>query len=219
MNRLPAISLLSLVVLSGGLSASRLQPSERKSVVFIQGNDTVGRESFTRSGSSLSGDLLLGQRHLHYEGELSPDGAITRLDVRTSGPGVTRERLTSIIIGRDSAQVIRHLGNTVDTLHFASQPGLLPIINPSIALVEFITARARAEQSQTSSIPVLSVDEAAIGSIEVSFVSPDTAAIGFANGPKPMRVSLDGRGRVLGGTLGARRITILPTFTPVRPGM
>jgi len=206
------ISLLILVVLCGGWTASRLhhvrQP-ETKSLVYTEGTDTVGRESFTRSATSLRGDLFRGTTHLHYEGRVASNGTISRLDVRTTGPGSGPATLASVIIGRDSAFLIGHLRTKVDTLRVASQPGLLPVINPSIGLIELIIERARAQHLKTVKIPVLSIDEAAVGTIEVTFVSPDTAMVGFADHPKPMRVAVDAQGRILGGTLGPRRITIL----------
>ena len=40
--------------------------------------------------------------------------------------------------------IVAYLGSHVDTLRFAAQPGMVPVINPSIGLIELVVTRARA---------------------------------------------------------------------------
>lgn len=223
MRRAPALSVLTIALVAAGLRPApigrRVAP-DRRSFVFVSGNDTLGRESFTRTADSLTGDLLLGRKRFHYEARLLPNGTVPRIDVRTSGPGVgvTGTRLTAATFGRGSVRLVDHLDDGVDTMHVAVQAGAMPLINPSVALLELIIDNARAQKARTLTIPVLSVDVLLPAAVVVTLVSPDSAWIGTPNGPKDaLRATLDAQGRITGGSLGGRRIVMLPTFTPLPP--
>jgi hypothetical protein len=224
MKRLSAMSSIAVAVLCSAWGTSRAPESEATSLVFIDGTDTAGRESFIRTDNAVKGDLFLGTKHFHYEGQVTPTGSIARFDVRTSGgnsgsSGDAGGRLTSLIVGRDSAQFIDRLGGNADTLRVASPRGALPLINPSIGTIEFIIQAARAQKTPTATVPILSIDELGVGALDVTFVAPDSAMIGVANAAtKPLHVLLDARGHVRGGTLGARRIMILPAYVPLPSG-
>lgn len=225
MRRAPAFAVLTIALLCGGwraASTGRRTAPGRKSFVFVYKSDTMGRESFTRTDDSLAGDLLLGKKRFHYEARLLPNGGISRIDVRTSGPGVgvTGVRHGSVTIGHDSVQFVDHLGDNVDTVRLASQPGLLPLINPSVGLLELIIGAARAKKARVATIPVLSIEGLGATAVVVTLVSSDSAWVGTVNGPKnAIRFSLDDAGHITGGAFGDRRIDLLPAFTPLPPDL
>jgi hypothetical protein len=219
------------------LSASRSIPPETRSFVFADGKDGVGRETVTRDGDLISGDMSVGtkrvQNHVHYEGRIAADGTIPRLEIRAwrSAAEAKHPRVIFAIIGRDSAKVIEHLGSHVDTLRFGSQRGMLPVINPSVGLTELVVARARAQQSRSSKVPILFIDalnldphhaadkvDAGAMTLDVTFLTADTVRIGNGRPTDQLRVIIGADGRFRGGTSGPTAkdtFSFRPTSKPV----
>jgi hypothetical protein len=170
----------------------------------------------------ISGDMSVGtkhaQNHVHYEGRIAADGTIPHLEIRAwrSAAEAKHPRVISAMVGRDSAKVIEYLGSHVDTLRFASQPGMVPLINPSIGLSEVVVAHARAQKSRSSKVPVLFIDalnldphhatdkvDAGPAALDVTFLAADT--VRFGNGPSTdqMRLIIGADGRLRGGGSGS----------------
>jgi hypothetical protein len=197
----------------GVLSASsRLTPPDTRSFLFGSGNDT-GRETFTRTATSLSGDMTFSTMRMHYDAKLSPDGTIPRLDVRTTTSGAKKQppRLTSVIVGRDSTEVIEQQAGKTQSVRVATQPGLLPLINLSVGLTEIVVARARRQRSPSVMVPALIAADmdslsnlplrarAATGPIVVTFLRGDTVMIGTSqpkNQKDKVRLITDPDGRI-----------------------
>jgi hypothetical protein len=138
-------------------------------------------------------------------------------------------RVLSAVVGRDSATVVEHLGSHADTLRFASQPGLLPIINPSIGLIELLVARARAQKARSVKMPILVIDALGLDSpakdkvgagrmtVEVAFLAADTVRLGNATSKDQMRVIIGADGRCRGAASGSTakdEFSMRPTSKP-----
>jgi hypothetical protein len=206
----------SLSVLPPAVSATRSSPPETRSFAYKSGKE-VGGETVTRNGDMISGDMAVGVKHVHYEGRIAADGTIPRLDMRVwrSAAEAKHPRVMSVIVGRDSTKLIEHLGSRVDTLRFASQPGMLPLINPSVGLMELLVARARSQKSRPARVPILLIDAldldspgkdkvgAAPMAIDVTFLAADT--VRFGNGPSTdqLRIIIGADGRSRGGESGS----------------
>src|SRR5690349_6005136 len=55
---------------------------ETRSFIYESARDGVGGETVRRNGDVISGDMVIGARHAHYEGRIAPDGTIPRLEIR-----------------------------------------------------------------------------------------------------------------------------------------
>lgn len=208
-------------------------PPETRTFAYVSPKVGVGGgETVTRSGDLISGDMAMGAKHAHYEGRIAADGTIPRLDMRVwrSAAEAKHPRVMSAIFGRDSTLLIEHLGSHVDTLRFASQPGMLPVINPSIGLIEIVVARARSQKSPSAKIPVLVIDALDLDSpakdrvvaapmpVDVTFLAADTVRLGNPTSKDQMRaiIGADGRSRgAASGSTAKDKFSIRPTSKPV----
>jgi hypothetical protein len=244
MNRIltMSVAIVAISLLNGNSRPAPRSP-ETRSWVYSSGKE-VGGETVTRNGDLISGDMAIGAKHAHYEGRIAADGTIPRLDIRAwrSAAEAKHPRVMSVIVGLDSATLIEHLGSHVDTLRFASQPGLLPVINPSMGLLELLVARARAQKSRPAKVPILMIDAlnldapgdkvgAAGAVIDVTFLAADTVKLGNGPSTDQMRVIIGADGRVRGaangstakkrradGTMVEDKFSMRPTSKPMPPG-
>jgi hypothetical protein len=218
----------------GAKSASQRTAPETRSFAYASAQDGVGAETVTRNGDVISGDMAIEAKHVHYEGRIAADGTIPRLEMRVwrSAAEAKHPRVLSAIVGRDSIKLIEHLATRVDTLRFASQPGLLPLINPSVGLMEILVARARAQKSRPVKVPILLIDAlyldspgkdkvgAAVQAIDVTFLGADTVKFGNGASTDQLRVIIGTDGRSRGGASGSTakdKFSFRPTSKPVRP--
>ena len=200
-------------------ASSRPIPPDTRSFLFGSGKDT-GRETFTRTATSLSGDMMFSNLRMHYEAKLAPDGTIPRLDVRTTTSGAKAQapRVASVIVGRDSTDVTEQQAGKTESVRLATQPGLLPMINLSIGLTELVVARARLQKTASAMVPVFiaaDIDSlshaplrsrAATGPIVVTFLRGDTVMIGRSTPTyekDKVRLILDADGRIRSVMSGA----------------
>jgi hypothetical protein len=225
-----SIAIVTIGLLSG---SSR---SDTRSFAYESPPDGVGGETITRNGDMISGDMWIGTKHAHYEGRIAADGTVPRLDIRAwrSAAEAKHPRTISAIIGRDSASVIEHVGSRVDTLRFATKPGALPVINPSMGLLEVVVAHARSQKSRSVKVPILAIDAldldshdavnkvaAGVAPIDLTFLAGDTVVIGTSTSKDQMRMIVGADGRIRGaknGSTSKDRFSMRPTSKRVSPG-
>jgi hypothetical protein len=213
-----------------GARATQTVAPETRSFALESPPGGVGGETVTRNGDLISGDMFIGERHSHYEGRIAANGTIPRLDIRTwrSGTEAKRRRVLTAIVGRDTAMLIEHIGSHVDTLRFAAQPGLLPVINPSMGLLELVVARARLQKSRSAKIPILGIDaldldspgkekvEAGTMPVDVTFLAADTVRLGNPKSADQVRMIIGTDGRIRSarsGSTAKSRFSMRPTLT------
>lgn len=215
------------------VSASRSVAPETRSFAYLEKGVVGGGETITRNGDMISGDMAIGAKHVHYEGRIAADGTIPRLDMRAwrSAAEAKHPRVLSAIVGRDSTMLIEHLGSHVDTLRFAAQPGLLPVINPSMGLLELVVARARSQKSRSAKVPILQIDAlyldsphaadkvgAEPGPVDVTFLAGDTVMLGTPRSKDQMRLIIGADGCIRGAASGSTskdKFSTRPTSKPV----
>jgi hypothetical protein len=215
-------------------SASRSIVPETRSFAYESEKDGVGSETVTRDGDMISGDMVIGVKHVHYEGRIAVDGTIPRLEMRAwrSAAEAKHLRVLSAVVGSDSTKLIEHLGSHVDTLRFASQPGTVSVINPSMGLMEVLVARARSQKARSAKVPILFIDAlhldspgkdkvgAAPAALDVTFMAADTVKIGNGASTDQMRVIIDADGRIRGaknGSTAKDKFSMRPTSKPMPP--
>jgi hypothetical protein len=238
MNQLVRVSVaivaISFLAGSAGSPTSRITPPETRSFVYSSGRDGNGGETVTRNGDVISGHMWIGAQHAQYEGRIAADGTIPRLDIRAwrSVAEAKNPRVISAIVGRDSAKLIEHLGRHVDTRRFSAQPGLVPVINPSMGLIEVVVARARSQNARSARIPILLIDAlnldtpgkskvgADTATADVTFLAGDTVMLGNGKSTDQMRVIIGADGRSRGGANGSTardKFSIRPASKALRP--
>lgn len=198
------------------LAVRRIQAETRS---FDYGKSKIGvggGETITRNGDMISGHMVMGANHARYEGRIAADGTIPRLDIRAwrSAAEAKHPRVFSAIFGRDSTLFIERLKSRVDTLRFASQPGMVPVINPSVGLSELVVARARAQKSRSVKVPILFIDALNLDThgdkvgagpmaLDVTFLAADTVRIGNGTSTDQMRLIVGADGRCRSGGSGS----------------
>jgi len=195
---------------------------ERTAFVVRRGADTVAVERASRTRELLSGDLdMRGQGGVEYQLSLEPTQLPTRLIAGAIPAGAsdrttTTRRSTAEFRG-DTVVIETVQGDSTRTVRVASRTGVLPYINPSMALVEQLLRRARVVGGTVVELPVFLADAGAqTVSATITFAGPDSARV--ALGDTEMRLSTDGAGRLLGGTVPAQGITIERTVAlPAAP--
>ncbi|MEP6492718.1 MAG: DUF2911 domain-containing protein [bacterium] len=174
--------------------------------VVTLGNDTTSVEQFTRTSSSLTGDVVTrqgGTAIAHYVVMLNASGAPTKLDItyQKFGGGVPANGVKSVsaTYGPDST-IIVIMRDTAITRRFAVKDPY-PMVGglaPSLGLFELSLSRIRATKMDTLSIAALAPGAAAAPRLMtgVKFYGADSARIWTQGYVQYARV--DATGRLLG---------------------
>ena len=184
---------------------------DRYSFYLVRGVDTVVVERVWRTPTELHGEFLVGQRgsRLQYLATLLPDASIKTLATHSyRTPNDSGEVATFQI---DSARVVAELGNG-QRAAIPGAPGLLPLVNPSVAFVEQIALRARAMKARVNAgsravIPILLIGESKPRSATITFIGADSATLELAGLATHLALSSDGH--VIGGSIPAQGLSIV----------
>jgi hypothetical protein len=216
MNNLLALSVASVAI--GALSRTgRTVESEPRTFMFVEGHDTAS-ETFTRSASSVTGDMAFSKDRIHYEAKIAGDGTIPRLDIRVSRAGAQTQKHILVLVNRDSTQLIEQVGSKTDSVRVATQQGMLPFINFSVGLSEVLIERGRQQKARAATVPVivaLDLDNlgesspaplrsrAVAAPLAMTFVSPDSVRLGTTEAKDRVRIAVGSDGNIRGVVSGA----------------
>jgi hypothetical protein len=221
MIRLAAIASMSLVVMSiAGRSAPTPRHAPMRNFVWLRGTDTFGRESFTRSGDAISGDLGSETQGVHYEGHLASRNEPGRFDLRTTNFHQIIHDLT-VVLRDDSALVIEHSTRHDDTVRVASKPNAIPMLNSPVGLLELVVERAFAQKTPKADVPVLNVSldnpaDLVVVPFTIAFPSRDSAVLSL-NGNERIRFAIDASGRILGAASPQQQLRIVQSAEGLTP--
>jgi len=212
--------------------------AQARSFSYVDHNKKAGIETFTRTATSVIGDVVFDSTgtRVHYEGHIAPDGTMPRLDIRVAAPGASTktQRLISVAVGRDSTRVVERLGSKADTIRVATQAGTMPFINFSTGITEVAIARARALKGSASAVAipiVMALDfdtpttaplpkKVDVGPIEVTFAAGDTVRLGTPKETDRVRIAIgaDGHARgIVNGSNAKGQFSGKPTSKAVPP--
>ena len=217
MNRL-ALPLALALLLPGGC---RRQPDVRRPAAELAGRarddgggfvilaegDTMATERYTRSPGHLRGVLTHGDgTRIRYDATIGPDEAIVRLELSLWRPGApldSRPAQHSVTElrgpARDSLARTDQEGGPARRFQVIVPAGAQPYLIPSIALAQQVLRRARALGGDSTSIPIVVLNGAAMPQrVGVRWLPGDSAAITVAG--NHVRVGLDAQGRILDGS-------------------
>ena len=121
--------------------------------VVRHAGDTVATETFSREETSIHGTLALNNfKHTfhRYTAVVAPDASVPMIDIAVredADSGRIKARLLQrarVIFREDSAAVDAVIGQAISTQVLGTQPGAIPYLNMSFALLEQAVRRSRA---------------------------------------------------------------------------
>lgn len=219
---------LLVAVVSAGCGA---QAPESGVFITMIGADTVLVERFERTLDTLAGEIAVrapGQgaaevQRLLYRAALAPQGVVTAVNL-SMRVGAVVAQAAQVRLDSDSAGAyalfIQGAGD--DTTRVVTEPGAVPLINVSLAMLEQVVRRARNIPGDSVSVPLLSLEGGETTRSRVVFREGGMAELVTDN--ERMELRVDAAGRILGGSDAARRIRVErvadapPGWLPVGPG-
>jgi hypothetical protein len=194
------LALIGLVALPAAAAAQGT--SETAAFIVRLGTDTLAVERFTRSASTLVGDLVLRSprtRTVHYQAELTPTGGVSRVDLTTTianAPNVRPQRAT-ITFGADTAIVEMHGRDSTRTMRVRAGRGALPLVQ-TVGFVAYELGVRQAIAAHRDTMSIALVVPGNPSPYATTFIrrGADSVLIDFFG--LYARAKIDAEGRILG---------------------
>lgn len=183
--------------------------------VVRHAGDTVATETFARGATTIEGTLALNnsKNTFHrYTAVVAPDASVPMIDIAVredADSGRIKARLLQrarVIFREDSAAVDAVMGQSISTQVFGTQPGAIPYLNMSFALLEQAVRRSRANGTDLEQVPFFNMAGGQTVSGTLTPVGTDSLAL--AIGDVEFRLKVDQDGRVLGGAIPAQDVVV-----------
>jgi hypothetical protein len=206
-TRLAALLLLVAPALAAQTAA------DSGTFVVRHAGDTVATETFSRRETSIQGTLALNNsKHTfhHYTAVVAPDASVPMIDISVredADSGRIKARLLQrarVIFREDSAAVDAVVGQAISTQVLGTQPGAIPYLNMSFALLEQAVRRSRAGAGKQ--VPFFNMAGGQTVSGTLTPVGTDSLAL--AIGDVEFRLRVDPDGRVLGGAIPKQDVQV-----------
>jgi uncharacterized protein len=203
-------ALCALAVFS---AAPALSAQDSGTFVHRVGRDTVSIERFAWHEGRLEGDLQFRVSPWHaYQLELTEEGQVTSFAVTVRSPfaPVDYQPLQAIHLEfyADSVLEKSTRSDLTEERRRWAGPGAVPMLYPSLALLEVATRRAR--RSGAHEADVSFIETGTFGqrqfTVAISWVGRDSAVLNV--GGTEFRLAADADGRVLGGRVPSRNMVI-----------
>ena len=203
--RIATVPLFALSVFAGPLAAQ----AERGAFVVTLGKDTVVVERYTRTRTTLEGDMLVRGAAVierHYLGTLKPDGSMSRFEMTARNPGSPEAPVTRFVAAFGDTTVV---DVTRDTSHrritVATPGGALPFLNFSYAMYEQFGRRARSTGKDT--VITLGMGASQPTPLIVKHPAGDSLTVAFENDPPTLfRVDRAGLIQAVDGRLSTQKV-------------
>jgi hypothetical protein len=205
-------SLLTLLMLSASAVTAQTAADSGTFVVRHAG-DTVATETFSRGETTIRGTLALNNyKHTfhRYTAVVAPDASVPMIDIAVredADSGRIKARLLQrarVIFREDSAAVDAVIGQAISTQVLGTQPGAIPYLNMSFALLEQAVRRSRAGAGKQ--VPFFNMAGGQTVSGTLTPVGTDSLAL--AIGDIEFRLKVDPDGRVLGGAIPKQNVQV-----------
>jgi hypothetical protein len=204
--------IVALLLLSAPALAAQTVADSGTFVVRHAG-DTVATETFSRGETSIQGTLALNNfKHTfhHYTAVVAPDASVPMIDISVredADSGRIKARLLQrarVIFREDSAAVDAVIGQAISTQVLGTQPGAIPYLNMSFALLEQAVRRSRT--GGRKQVPFFNMAGGQTVSGTLTPVGTDSLAL--AIGDVEFRLRVDPDGRVLGGSIPKQDVQV-----------
>ncbi len=181
-------------------------PAGPAGFVIRSGDDTLVVERFLRTDHTVAGRVTAkGQPEFRYSASLGSDGSVDSMNIEVYAPGADADAKPlqeARVTMRGDSVIIRNNGGSRG---FASQPGVMPLLNNSYALTELYTEQARAH-GDSADIPGFALSGGVTLQVAVRPLSADSLLLTVAG--QVNRLHVDATGHILGGTMPAARLEI-----------
>jgi hypothetical protein len=183
--------------------------------VLLHARDTVAVEQFTRGPTKLEGTLALRnakQTSERYSAVIAPDATLPLVEVTVregvdSGPRKAKiVQRARVIFKQDSAAVDEVSDAGLMTRVFGTEPGAVPYLNLSFALMEQAIRRARVTPGATS-ISFFNLGGGQTLAAKVAPLGPDSLKVDIGDIQFHLRV--DSAGRILGGRIPVQNVVVV----------
>ncbi|MGI8817846.1 MAG: hypothetical protein ACR2HW_01785 [Gemmatimonadales bacterium] len=205
---------LALVVVVFIPALARAQAvSDSGTFVVRHAHDTVATERFSRTATKIEGTVTLrNAKHTsqRWSAVVAPDATLPLIEVTIregsdTGRAAKVVQRARVIFREDSVAVDDIGGGGLQTRLFATQPGAVPYLNLSFALLEQAVRRARVS-ANSSRVAFFNLGGGQTATATVSRVGPDSLRLAIGNVEYRLRV--DRTGRVLGGRIPAQDVVV-----------
>lgn len=190
--RVLRLSTVLSIMLVGRLAAQ----SGTAAFVTTLGQDTIAVERFSRTASTLEGDLVTRvpqTRIVHYKATLAA-GQVTRFDLTARTPGGTAPLFTTVtVFAPDTATLEIHRGDSTRTLKMAVHPGAVPFVFGSYALTEQAVMQAVAGHQDSVTIDLVANGARQALEMYVARHGRDSVAVDHFGTPGLARISPTGQ--------------------------
>ncbi len=204
--RLTAITGLALAL----ASTAGAQGAEPYTFRMLLGRDTLSSEVVQRTPVRLDVSLIdkTASAHWQYGLTLTPDGRVTRMHnafYRLAQRDTTPFQTAELVFTGDSVTATI-AGNVSRVEHLATNPGAIPYINPSFAMIEQIVRRAWAMGHPVDTVPVFLVSGGRTIPATVTRVGRDSAVVALG---AAIHVAVGPDGALLGALIPAQRVRVI----------
>lgn len=211
--RLPVLSLILTALLppTTGLAQT---PADSGTYYVRHGSDTVATEQFLRTSTRLEGTLAIRNSRRTSErwvAVIGPDATLPLIEVTvregTDSAG-KRARVTDrarVIFKEDSAAVDAVGAGGIQTRLFGTQPGALPYLNLSFALLEQAVRRARVAPEHTK-VPFFNLGGGQTIDGRLSPLGSDSLLLEI--GAVRYHLLVDTEGRLVGARIPAQDVVV-----------
>jgi hypothetical protein len=182
------------------------------SFVIHHARDTVAIERFTRTATSLKGTLAIRDKKRtsqSYTAVVAPDATLPLIEVTVregtdSGGRRARVAQRARVIFKEDSAAVDDMGNQgIQTRLFATEPGAVPYLNLSFALLEQAVQRARVSPD-VSRVAFFNLGGGQTISARLSPLGADSLKLDI--GSVEYRLRVDPSGRLLGGRIPAQEV-------------
>jgi uncharacterized protein len=216
--RLAALVLAAALALHGAAGAAAPlvgQAVQQGAFVVRMGGDTLAIENYTRAADRIEGEITgraLGR--MVYTASLGPAGTVTELTLQAWMPGVAPavapQQRVHVAFAADSVIVVVTGAAGEQTQRLPTQPGAIPYLNPSFALLERVLERARSLGGEAASgdvvnVPLFLLQGGQTVVASVAWLARDSAAIAIAG--SVMNVAVDAGGSITAAAAPAQQLT------------
>jgi dienelactone hydrolase len=207
------VSLVLLAAVATPLPAQPAPAAARDLLLLLSGNDTISVERFVHSPTRLESELLIrsaGAR-FNFSVQLAPDGGATLLEnayrQASADPASPPIQSATVRFTGDSAIAEITAAARSETQRFATQPGVVPFLNPSMALAELMIHRARAIGRDSARVPIWNVQGGTTVMADVVRNGTDSVVVNL--GGVAVRLAVNASGDILGGTIPSQNLRVV----------
>jgi uncharacterized protein len=221
MRLLRAAGAAALLLLTAASAVA--QEGAWSSFVIQVGADTFAVESFTRTPTTVEGELSgLAFGRIVYRAELDARFSTRSLLMQAWPRGAALDSAAlqevRITVREDSATAEVSLPGVTQTQRLQTRHGAVVLVNPSFALTEQIVLRAREIGGEVAEVPVLMVQGGQTMFASVRPLGADSVTITLAG--SVVRAAVGPDGRLLGGVIPGQQLvfTRVEGRIPYAPG-